>query len=628
MPDFAPALIHLDGMMPHGHCYLWQPLLVGLHGISDLLIGLAYVAISVTLGVLLRRVRNIPFSWVFMAFGIFIVSCGMTHFMEVWTLWTPSYWLAGALKAVTAAASVGTALLLPSLIPKVVAFTQRSGAIQEETSFRQLAEAIPQIVWTARPDGWLDYYNQRWVDYTGMSVAETLGWGWQPVIHPDDLANCLDHWKYAVDTGEIYEVEYRFKRAADGCYRWHLGRALPVCNSAGIIVKWFGTCTDIDDQKRAEAAVKDQQLWLEAILNLMPTPLLLIEPETQAVTFANEAAGHLAGGGIPLGQPPFLFPPGSFWTDPDGNPVAEAAFPGARALDSEGLDGFQIDWHTPAGRTALLCFSKVLPAMFGHPAVAVLTFLDVTRLKHAEDELQQAVRVRDDFLSIASHELKTPLTSLQLQLGHIQRRTQRHTPLDPLPAWAIAKLAVVERQVDRLNMLTTELLDVSRITSGRISLTLAAVDLSAVTAMVADQFADIFENARCALSIDIESGITGIWDAERAAQIVTNLLANAAKYGAGQPVELRLRRDGGSAVLSVQDHGVGIAADRQQQIFGRFERLGSTKHYGGFGLGLWISQQAAVGMGGTITVHSFPDQGATFVVTLPLDPPGTAMPSG
>ncbi len=125
------------------------------------------------------------------------------------------------------------------------------------TSFSMtLANAMPQIVWTANPDGWLDYYNDRWVAYTGMSVEQTQGWGWAPVLHPDDVQRCVEVWKHSVDTGEPYEIEYRFRRASDGSYRWHLGRAMPVRDSSGKILKWFGTCTDIHDQKDAVDAIE------------------------------------------------------------------------------------------------------------------------------------------------------------------------------------------------------------------------------------------------------------------------------------------------------------------------------------------------------------------------------------
>jgi PAS domain S-box-containing protein len=132
-----------------------------------------------------------------------------------------------------------------------------------ETRFRQLADAMPQIVWTARPDGWLDYYNQRWFDYAGMTLEQTEGWGWGPVLHADDLQPCIDTWNESVRTGKPYEIKYRFKRAADGAYRWHLGRASAVRDDDGRVIKWFGTCTDIDDQKRAEEALLSTREELE-----------------------------------------------------------------------------------------------------------------------------------------------------------------------------------------------------------------------------------------------------------------------------------------------------------------------------------------------------------------------------
>ena len=120
-----------------------------------------------------------------------------------------------------------------------------------ELSLRFLADAMPQIVWTAMPDGNLDYYNRRWFDYTAMSFEQTKDWGWTPVIHPDDLQGCVDSWMRAVATGAIHDVEIRLRRASDGEYRWHLSRAEPMRDADGNVTKWFGTCTDIDDQKRS-----------------------------------------------------------------------------------------------------------------------------------------------------------------------------------------------------------------------------------------------------------------------------------------------------------------------------------------------------------------------------------------
>ena len=121
-----------------------------------------------------------------------------------------------------------------------------------EPQFRLLIDTLPVIVWTANPNGELDYYNRQWEIYTGYTVEETKGWGWALVLHPDDLQSCIDKWTRAITSGEPYEIEYRFKRAADDTYRWHLGRAVPFRNEAGTIIKWLGTGIDIEDQVRAK----------------------------------------------------------------------------------------------------------------------------------------------------------------------------------------------------------------------------------------------------------------------------------------------------------------------------------------------------------------------------------------
>lgn len=111
----------------------------------------------------------------------------------------------------------------------------------------QVAENVPVIVWLARSDGTLDYYNRRWYEYSGQTVAESFGWGWEPVLHPDDLAHCKEKWTQAFHSGQDYEVFYRFKRARDGAFRWHLGRATALKDEQGRVLRWFGVCVDVHD---------------------------------------------------------------------------------------------------------------------------------------------------------------------------------------------------------------------------------------------------------------------------------------------------------------------------------------------------------------------------------------------
>ena len=136
----------------------------------------------------------------------------------------------------------------------------RAEAEAGERRYRSLAEAIPQIVWTTRPDGRLDYYNRRWVEYTGLSAAEIASADcWRTVLHPEDVEAWRERWARSVATGEVFELECRFRRESDGVYRWHLCRAVPVADSDGRVTKWFGTCTDVDDQRRSSEAMREAQ---------------------------------------------------------------------------------------------------------------------------------------------------------------------------------------------------------------------------------------------------------------------------------------------------------------------------------------------------------------------------------
>jgi signal transduction histidine kinase len=230
-------------------------------------------------------------------------------------------------------------------------------------------------------------------------------------------------------------------------------------------------------------------------------------------------------------------------------------------------------------------------------------------------ETQSAVRLRDEFISIASHELKTPLTSMQLQISGIRRAAASPARLD------VGKLArrvdAIDKQVGRLTELVDGLLDVSRAAAGRLRLNFEDIDLAEVVRVVAERFAAELGAARSELDLEVPASILGRWDRLRLDDIVTNLLGNAVKYGAGRPIRLAARLDGDVAVIEVRDHGIGIPPGDQQRIFERFARAVSSEHYGGFGLGLWIVHVLVQAMGGSVEVESVVGEGALFTVKLP-----------
>jgi signal transduction histidine kinase len=225
-------------------------------------------------------------------------------------------------------------------------------------------------------------------------------------------------------------------------------------------------------------------------------------------------------------------------------------------------------------------------------------------------EARDAVRLRDDFLSIASHELNTPLTSLKLALAHLGRRAFE-------PDTASRLLGTAERQVTRLNSLVNELLDVSRITAGKLKLDPEDIDLVAAVAEVVSRLSVDVQRSGSELTVESDGPVIGRWDPLRIDQVATNLLSNAIKFGEGRPIRVRVSAEGNRARLVVKDAGIGIAPEEQARIFERFERAVATPHFGGFGLGLWIVRQIVEAMAGEIRVESAPGEGSTFTVELP-----------
>ncbi|WP_241758829.1 sensor histidine kinase [Pyxidicoccus parkwayensis] len=234
-------------------------------------------------------------------------------------------------------------------------------------------------------------------------------------------------------------------------------------------------------------------------------------------------------------------------------------------------------------------------------------------------EAREAVRLRDEFLGIASHELKTPLTPLHLKVQLLHKQVELLAARgQPIAAERVSEtLEVVQRQVRRLTSLVDNLLDVSRITAGRLKLELEEMDLASVAAEIMYRFAPSAAQLNCSLELHAPMAVVGRWDRLRLEQVVTNLLSNALKYGAGQPVYVRVEAEGRLARLSVKDGGIGISAQDLPRIFERFERAVSDRHYGGLGLGLYITRQIVEAFGGTVSATSEPGKGSTFVLELP-----------
>jgi PAS domain S-box-containing protein len=234
-------------------------------------------------------------------------------------------------------------------------------------------------------------------------------------------------------------------------------------------------------------------------------------------------------------------------------------------------------------------------------------------------EAQDAVRARDDFLSIASHELRTPLTPLKLHALRLLG-CARDRSLGRMAPEELAKhMETAVRLVERLSLEVGNLLDVSRIVYGRVTVEAEQFDLVALVREVVGRSEIELERAKCKLELKTAERVVGRWDRMGVERIVSNLLSNAMKYGGGKPIEITVDREGNNARLIVRDYGIGIAQNQIERIFGRFERAVSGRTYGGLGLGLFIVRQFAEAHGGTVQIESAEGQGSTFTVRLPLD---------
>lgn len=239
-------------------------------------------------------------------------------------------------------------------------------------------------------------------------------------------------------------------------------------------------------------------------------------------------------------------------------------------------------------------------------------------LRATQAELQRSLRLRDEFMSMVAHELRTPLNTLFLETQMRTVNLERGNLTAFEPDKLNKMVARDGRQIRSMVRLIDDMLDVSRITSGKLSIRREAVDLTSLVRRVADDLAPYAATTGSVLEVMAFEPIQGYWDAFRVEQIVVNLISNAVRYGQGQPVEISLAHTQNSAVIEVRDHGIGINARDQERIFDAFERVMHQDRTGGLGLGLFITKQLVDAHGGAITLQSQPGNGALFSVTLPL----------
>jgi PAS domain S-box-containing protein len=523
--------------------------------------------------------------------------------------------------------------------------------------FHFLAEAMPQLAWLVGGDGRGEYVNKRWLDYCGITDPVMAQARWADFVHPDDRAASEAGWNRARETGTEFHVEYRL-RAHTGEYRWFLARTLPIREagrSQGPVLAWVGTATDIHEQKEAADAARfwgDVSSALYSSLDYEErlsrvAALAMLKFGGWCVIYARGADGRVSPVAI---------------AHSDSSEV-QRAWDSARRLPVSADTEIGIGWVLRHGRTqfipvvddnlvrkaardeehlALLRRAKIssymcLPLYGKEGVTGTIMLLSSHRHFTAADlalaeelagrsgialenarlfqETTRAVEARDNLLSVTSHELRTPVTSLKLQLQMARRQLALGKAPDPAALQRTFDLSI--RQVDRLNTLIEDLLNFSSVNAGKVRYQFVETDVAALVAETIDRHRESSRLSRTPLLQEGPTTLMAEVDPLRFGQVVENLVTNALKYGAGGNVTVSLKEDGERWELSVRDQGMGIPADKLGKIFERYERVGHAEGISGFGLGLFVSRAFVEAHGGTITVESEPGKGSTFRVSLP-----------
>jgi PAS domain S-box-containing protein len=616
--------------------------------------------------------------------------------------------------------------------------------------FQELANSMPQMVWTATADGSLNYFNDVWFAYCGADYEKNVGTGWTNFVHPEDLPLTAERWAASIQSGNSYTNEFRLKRK-DGAFRWHMVRAYPIRNLSGTITKWIGTNTDIHESKMAAHALESEKIKFETLFADASTSMALLRGPDLIFEMANPSYQELFHHRIKIGFSIFEILPEiknqifakvllqvyetgvpyrddeaiaflrrsdnapleeryfkqsyTQLKDADGNPYGvyihateitvevmarlqleasrkrmnlaiEAAHMGTWHIDlksmevttsKEFMDIFEFgfvggnifseisrlmhpDDVDEVNRVWQAAVENKVPYVHeyrivtstgavkwvhsrgqanydpnGGPLTLSGILLDITDNKLAEERLstlaqnlELAVATRDEFMSVASHELKTPLTSMSLQVQSMQRNIDRNVPDAMAPDRVKKIIANMGKQVNRLIRLVDDMLDISRIESGKLSINFEKFDLKDIIQDVVQDLRDQLQSYGCSITCELSKGAVGDFDRARIEQVLTNLITNAMKYGHDAPIEIFLTLKNSIATLQIRDHGLGIARENFEKVFQRFERIVSPNEVSGLGLGLFITREIVISHGGKIWLESELGEGTSFFVTLPL----------
>ena len=477
-----------------------------------------------------------------------------------------------------------------------------------EERFQALVKGFAQAVWEADADGVVRSDSPSWRALTGQGAAESMGMGWLNAVHPDDRHFILSHWNESLAQGSPVNAEYRLRMAGGG-WRWTNLRAAPLRNPDGSVARWIGMNIDVDARRQAEAALRESDGRFRVLSEAAPALIYQFDDRGHVV-YANrlcqELLGMQAGAEPDEGWGTLLHPDdGARYVERVRTAIATRT-PFQQRLRARAADG---RWHWFESHGAPLFGAG--GAYRGHVGISI----DVTEAVQAEDALREADRRKDEFLATLAHELRNPLAPISNAVHLLRRPDGRRT--------ADRMVEMVGRQVRQIVRLVDDLMDVSRITQGKLELRREPLSLAEVLSMAVETSMPAIEAGRHELAVSLPDE-TLMLDADRVrlTQVFGNMLNNAAKYtDRGGRIWVDARREGQEVVVAVRDSGIGIPAAKLPHVFEMFAQAhrDSARGQAGLGIGLTMVRSLVELHGGSVEARSEgPGRGSEFLVRLPL----------
>lgn len=507
-----------------------------------------------------------------------------------------------------------------------------------ERQFELIANFMPVMVWTTTPDGLHDWFSQRWYDYTGLTEDESLGEGWRLPFHHDDMTVTKERWFHSLKTGDEYNTEYRCQRY-DGEWRWMLGRALPFFDDDGRIIKWFGTCTDIDDLVMARQEARKTREQLQQVIETAKIILWASNRENALVLLEGDLKWkkevdkkdllgqniydifNLSGGDIERWRKPM-----------------QEILNGKQ--QDEVVERYMAEDRYYRTRLVPLLAASRTAGVEGHAYVdgVIGVSMDVTELREREDQLREqekenerllanaaaakeASRMKSQFLANMSHEIRTPIAGVigmsellfDMNLDEEQKECAEN----------------IHRSANSLLTVINDILDFSKVESGHLDVEEVQFSLSVVLRDVNKMMSFAAQRKGLAyhsiIEEEVQEDLRVMGDPGRLRQILTNILTNSIKFTSEGSVKLSvsISRDAKDSVtinFTISDTGIGIEEEVRKRLFQPFSQADSStaRRFGGTGLGLTISKNLVELMKGQIWLDSKLGQGTTTTFWIPF----------